>query len=101
MGWAPCRRTGAVRRSPAPEPMFQLDRFVSDCLAARGEPDYVHSLQAVLQGAIGDAAGISSAFASDQDEVSLIFHGDRMTIVHARISPNVIFPPHNHHMEAL
>ena len=81
--------------------MFDIDQFVSDCVAARRQPDYVATIGALLNQAVNDRAGITAAFQDMQDEEALIYNDASLTVVHVRLSPNTAFPPHNHHMEAL
>lgn len=81
--------------------MFELQRFIADCLADRGRPDHLLALQARLASAIASPDALAAAFAGDAREETLLFASPALTVVHVRLSPNVLFPPHNHHMEAL
>src|SRR5687768_13493172 len=81
--------------------MFDIEGFIADCLAARARPDYLAALRERLLTAISRPDEIAAAFAGDQGEETLVHAGPALTLVHVRLSPNVLFPPHNHHMEAL
>ena len=81
--------------------MFDLQVFLNDCLAARARPDYLRALRQLLQAAIDHPRALAAAFADDDSEETLLYASPLLTMVHVRLSPNVLFPPHNHHMEAL
>ncbi len=81
--------------------MFDPQQFIADCLAARSGPDYLEVLRERLQTVISRPAELAAAFADDDREETLVHSCPMLTIVHVRLSPNVLFPAHNHHMEAL
>jgi predicted metal-dependent enzyme (double-stranded beta helix superfamily) len=81
--------------------MFDIEDFVDRCRSAAVRPDPVGVLRGLLADAIRRPGELAAAFGGDDAEETLVHACPLLTIVHVRLSPNVLFPPHNHHMEAL
>ena len=79
----------------------QIDDIAETCQRALAASNSYAGLVEVLSPIITNRALCEKVFADLQDEETLIFANEKLTIVHIRLSPNVHFPPHNHGMRAL
>ena len=78
--------------------MFDLRRFINDCKAALDAHDPTAAVRALVEAAIADPAALQAALPpSDMDE-AMVYADEQLMVVHIQLSPNVHFPPHNHHM---
>lgn len=81
--------------------MFDLREFIIGCRDAFEQPDGAKQVRTLLAAAIADPVALERAMPqSDQDEYLLHACG-KITIVILRLTPNVLFPPHNHSMPAV
>lgn len=82
--------------------MFDLDRFVEDCVVAREEGDDHKAVQDVLARAVSEPAAVISRLGEPQrSEVKPLYHSDEMTILNVLWAPKMTIAPHNHNMWAV
>lgn len=73
--------------------------FVNACRESQGE---IVALKEVLTKFCQDERWLNKLHARvGDDEESLLYCDDTLTIVHARLTPNIHFPPHEHRMKAV
>jgi predicted metal-dependent enzyme (double-stranded beta helix superfamily) len=84
------------------ESMFDLDRFIEDCCAARGADPTHKGVREVLQRAVAEPAAVLRAVGEPKcGGVERLYHSDDLTILNVTWSPLITVRPHNHRMWAL
>jgi len=79
--------------------MFDLDRFVADCLAALGEGSPRHAVQDVVARAMDDRAGIVRALGvPTKAGMTPLHHSPQLTILHVVWGPGMVMYAHDHAM---
>ena len=82
--------------------MFDLDRFVEDCKAARAQDATHKSVREVLARAVAEPAEVLKAIGEPKcGGVARLYHSDTLTILNVVWSPLITLRPHNHRMWAL
>lgn len=85
--------------------MFSLDTFVAQCQKALRESNPASVVEALVQEAIADPAGLRAAFAPTAKAKSIgdaaIFRSDTLTVLDVTNSPGLKTPAHNHRMWAV
>ena len=81
---------------------YAKDEFVARCLHLVQRHVPPRELTILVKEFIADKDRLGDMRAlARNDEETLLYNGDDLTIVHVRLSPNVHFPPHNHHMPVI
>jgi predicted metal-dependent enzyme (double-stranded beta helix superfamily) len=82
--------------------MFDLDRFIEDCVAAK-EADASHKgVREVLARAVSDPAAVLKGLGEPKaGHVDRLYHSDSLTILNVVWSPLITLRPHNHRIWAL
>ncbi len=82
--------------------MFEVERFIEDCLRVQSEFDTPHAIREVVQRAVEDPNGIIKALGEPQwAGVEKVYVSDNLTVLNLAWGPNLHLPPHNHNMWAV
>ena len=82
--------------------MFDLERFIEDCRAARAEDDSHKAVREVVTRAVSDPAAIFAALGEPQEAgFEKLYQGDDLTIINFTWAPLMTLMPHNHNMWAV
>ena len=82
--------------------MFDLDRFIEDCCAARAADATHRNMREVLARAVAEPAALLRAVGEPKcGGVERLYHSDTLTILNVVWSPLITVLPHNHRMWAL
>jgi predicted metal-dependent enzyme (double-stranded beta helix superfamily) len=80
--------------------MFDLDQFLIDCLAARGEAEPRHATREVLLKTMADAGSVADVMRPAEGGISLLHHEPDLTVIHVVWAPGMQLFPHDHRMWA-
>ncbi len=82
--------------------MFDLDRFIADCLeAVRQDPTH-KAAKEVVDRAITDPAGIMRACGEpSRGGVNKLYQSPELTVINLVWAPHMVLMPHNHEMWAV
>jgi predicted metal-dependent enzyme (double-stranded beta helix superfamily) len=80
--------------------MFDVDRFVADCIQAIGEPEPRLAIKDVLERAVSDPTGLERSLPATRAELVPLHVSDDVTILKVVWAPGMSFRPHNHLMWA-
>ena len=79
---------------------FSIDRFVADCRAVRGRPDWAEAMAALLREAVREPAAIDAEVArrgaSARKGFDVWIQSDDLTIYQVEGKPGLVSPPHDH-----
>ena len=78
--------------------MFDLRRFVAECKACLDTPNPVDRVRALVDCAVAQPRALAAALPRSDEDETLVHADERIMLVHIQLTPNVHFPPHNHHM---
>jgi len=82
--------------------MFELERFVDDCLKASGQPDSQIAIRELLREAMSDPASLLAAIGEPSKAgLGRIHVSDTLTILNLAWGPGMTLRPHNHQMWAV
>jgi predicted metal-dependent enzyme (double-stranded beta helix superfamily) len=82
--------------------MFGLERFITDCLAARKQDTTHKAVREVVARAIAEPAGVVAALGEPKRaEVQKLFHSQELTILNVIWAPHMTVMPHDHRMWAV
>ena len=86
--------------------MFDLQRFIAECRAALTTPNPARDIEALVQSAIADPAGVKKAFANAQQAervgpVTFAYRDASLTVADVTTPPKLKSPAHNHKMWAV
>jgi predicted metal-dependent enzyme (double-stranded beta helix superfamily) len=81
--------------------MFDLDQFVADCIAARGEVDAVLAVRDVLDRALAAPTAVAAALPAEAAELTPIYASHDLTVIKVVWGPGMKLRPHNHLMWAV
>ena len=82
--------------------MFNIDRFVADCRAARAEDDSHKAVREVVARAVADPAGVLAGLGEPRRAaVEKLYHAPDLTIINVIWAPRMAIMPHNHQMWAV
>jgi len=86
-------------------PIFDLERFISDCQQAVERPVPSAVVKKLVQDAVADPRGLKAAIASRSGHGSLrdavLFRSETLTVLPAVTSPGLRTPAHDHQMWAV
>jgi predicted metal-dependent enzyme (double-stranded beta helix superfamily) len=80
--------------------MFDLDTFISDCVAARAETQPRLAIREVLERAVSDPAPVARALPATRAEIDRLHVSDELTIIKVVWAPGMRIFPHDHRMWA-
>jgi predicted metal-dependent enzyme (double-stranded beta helix superfamily) len=80
--------------------MFDIDSFISDCLAARAETEPRRAIKEVLDRAMASPADVARALPTERAEVLPLHTSDELSVLKVVWAPGMSFRPHNHRMWA-
>ena len=82
--------------------MFELEKFIEDCKAARREDESHKAVREVVAAAVSDPAGIMAALGEPEEAGFQTLHqSDELTILNFTWAPLMTLMPHNHTMWAV
>jgi predicted metal-dependent enzyme (double-stranded beta helix superfamily) len=82
--------------------MFDLDRFVADCRAARAADPSSKTVCEVVRRAVSDPTGLLKALGEpSRARIGELYRSDELTILNVVWAPHMMIMPHNHHMWAI
>lgn len=82
--------------------MFDLDRFIEDCVAARAADPTHKAVREVLARAVSEPAAVLHALGEPKcGGVERLYHSNALTILNVVWSPLITLRPHNHRIWAL
>jgi predicted metal-dependent enzyme (double-stranded beta helix superfamily) len=81
-------------------PMFDLDTFIADCIAARGEAEPRRAIKEVLERATSQPEAMAAALPPERAEIVRLHVDPRLTIIKVVWAPGMTFGPHDHRMWA-
>jgi predicted metal-dependent enzyme (double-stranded beta helix superfamily) len=80
--------------------MFDLDTFISDCVATRAETQPRLAIREVLERAVSDPAPVARALPATRAEIDRLHVSDELTIIKVVWAPGMRIFPHDHRMWA-
>ena len=82
--------------------MFDLDRFIEDCRAARAaDPSHKGVREVVARAVAEPGAVLASVGEPDQAGIATLHHSPELTILNVVWAPYMTVPPHDHLMWAV
>jgi predicted metal-dependent enzyme (double-stranded beta helix superfamily) len=82
--------------------MFDLDRFIEDCCAARAADPSHRSVREVIRRAVSEPGAVLQALGEPKrGEITRLHHSDTLTILNVVWSPMMTLRPHNHRIWAV
>lgn len=82
--------------------MFDLDRFVEDCIRVRAEKDGQKAVREVVAEAVSDPIAVVSALGEPGEAgFQKLYQSDELTVLNFTWSPLMTLMPHNHNMWAV
>lgn len=82
-------------------PMFDIDEFVADCVAAIQEPTPIVAARELLTRTLEREGDVAAALGRDAGGLELLYHSDDLTIVNVVWAPRMAIYPHDHRMWAI
>jgi predicted metal-dependent enzyme (double-stranded beta helix superfamily) len=80
--------------------MFDVDRFVADCIEARAETEPRRAMRELLDRALADPGAVADALAPTEGGLTLLHCTDELTVLHVVWAPGMRLYPHDHRMWA-
>jgi predicted metal-dependent enzyme (double-stranded beta helix superfamily) len=80
--------------------MFDIDRLIADCQAARDETEPRRAIREVLGRALATPSEIAEALDPTEGGITLLHHADDLTVIHVVWAPGMTLYPHDHRMWA-
>lgn len=81
--------------------MFDIETFVTDCIAARAEADAIRAVREVLDRALADSEEIADALPATAAEFQPLYTSADLSIFKFVWAPSMAVPPHDHLMWAV
>ncbi len=82
--------------------MFDLDRFIADCRAARTADRSSKTICEVVKRAVSDPTGLLKSLGEpDRAGIKELYRSSDLTVLNVVWAPRMIVMPHNHHMWAV
>jgi predicted metal-dependent enzyme (double-stranded beta helix superfamily) len=76
--------------------MFDLDTFLSDCLAANEADQPRLAVKEVLERAVADPAGVAEALPPTKAALGTLYVSDELTVLNVVWAPGQVIRPHDH-----
>jgi predicted metal-dependent enzyme (double-stranded beta helix superfamily) len=80
--------------------VFDVDTFISDCIAARAAIEPRQAIKEVLDRAVGDGSRIADALPPEKAAISRLHVSPDLTVLKVVWAPHMSFGPHDHRMWA-
>ncbi len=80
--------------------MFDVDSFLSECVAAAGGSEAPLAVREVLARAVSAGSGVQTALPPTKAELDPLYCSETVTIVKVVWAPGMALPPHDHRMWA-
>lgn len=80
--------------------MFDVDAFISDCIAALDDPEPQRAIEEILTRAVSDPSSIEAALPPVKAELTPLYSSEVLTVVKVVWAPTMSLPPHDHRMWA-
>lgn len=82
--------------------MFDLNKFIENCISARKEGDTHVAMREVVAESIADTASVISALGEPEKAgLETLYHSDDLTILNITWAPLMTLMPHNHNAWAV
>jgi predicted metal-dependent enzyme (double-stranded beta helix superfamily) len=82
--------------------MFDTERFIEDCCAARAADASHKSVREVIQRAVAEPGAVLKALGEPtRAEITRLYHSDKLTILNVVWGPMMTLRPHNHRVWAV
>lgn len=82
--------------------MFETDRFVEDCIAARKQDESHLPIRELLTDAVSDPAAVLAGLGEpDEAGIHTLYQSDSLTVLNVVWAPLMTLMPHNHNMWAV
>lgn len=81
--------------------MFDIDEFVSDCVAASQEATPIVAVREVLARTLARGGDVAASLGRDAGGLELLHHRDDLTILNVVWAPRMAIYPHDHRMWAV
>ncbi|HWS45860.1 MAG TPA: hypothetical protein VN636_08370 [Acidimicrobiia bacterium] len=81
--------------------MFDLDVFLSDCVAARHEADPHLAIKEVVARAVANPSALLAALPPERAAIKRLHVSDDLTVLNVVWAPGMRFGPHDHRMFAV
>jgi predicted metal-dependent enzyme (double-stranded beta helix superfamily) len=82
--------------------MFDLDRLIADCRAARAADSSSKTISEVVRRAVSDPTGLLKTLGEpDRAHIGELHRSNELTILNVVWAPQMMVMPHNHHMWAV
>ena len=82
--------------------MFDLERFIEDCVGARAEDDSHKAVREVVAAAVSDPGSVAAALGEPAGAgFEALYQSDELTILNFTWAPMMTLMPHNHNMWAV
>ena len=82
--------------------MFDIERFIEDCIGARAEDESHKAVREVIAEAVSDPAAVIAALGEPEEAgFQALHHSDSLTILNFSWAPLMTLMPHNHNMWAV
>jgi predicted metal-dependent enzyme (double-stranded beta helix superfamily) len=80
--------------------MFDIDRFIDDCLAARQEAEPRLAVKELLARTVADPSSVAAALPPERAEIQRLHVSPELTVLKVVWTPGMSFRPHDHRMWA-
>ncbi len=80
--------------------MFDVDSFLSECVAAASGSDALSAIREVLGRAVSTDSGVRTALPPTKADLEPLYASETVTIVKVTWAPGMALPPHDHRMWA-
>jgi len=81
-------------------PMFDIDDFINDCIAARAETEPRRAIKDVLSRATSRPTDVADALSPERAEIVRLHSSPELTVIKVVWAPGMRFHPHDHRMWA-
>ena len=80
--------------------MFDVDDFVARCQDARAETEPRRAIREVLERTFATPTAVADVLAPTEGGLTVLHHGDDLTVLHVVWAPKMTIYPHDHRMWA-
>ena len=82
--------------------MFDLERFIEDCVTARADKDSQRAMREVVNAAVSDRSAVTAALGEPEAAgFETLYQADDLTILNFTWAPLMSLMPHNHNTWAV
>src|SRR3974390_71904 len=80
--------------------MFDIDHFVSDCVAALDECEYRHAIREVLARAMTEPSSVADSLDHALAGLNILYRSPELTVLNVVWAPLMSLQPHDHRIWA-